>query len=335
MKFPPKTLRNLPQSPEIWYCVIRQLKVWVNSPERRPFRPYALLVLNLDSGLMIEGEAFETAPEPADVFDSLADLMMGHPEAPSRPQAVLFEESRWMARMLSGLERIEIETGLHDDPTGTDTMVSELETHLRGGRAELPALLDQPGASVQTVGAFFSAAAACYTAAPWQELSDADLLRVWVGPQAQPALVSVLGNAGIQYGLSVYWSIEQMQRVYAQTGDEHDSLPAEGLHALFYEGMNAVAFADLEAMEAYGWPVAGETAYPMPVILYPGGGIDRPGAEQLQWYESLLLALPEIVRHHLHADSLGELAPLDTEITVNTSGGFCLVRVQYPAVGVG
>lgn len=319
-------LQNIPLSTESWYCVIRRLKVWINSPGRAPFRPYALLVANLESGLLLEAKAFESCPEAAELFAALTELMVDF-----RPRAVLFEDSRWMAKMQPELEHIEVETGLHDDPTGTEVMVTSLETHLRGGRAELPALLDQSGATLNTVGAFFSAAADCFRAAPWSEFTDADLLNVWVGEQYQPACVSVLGNAGIQYGLSVYWSAEQLQWMFEQDPDNHGVLPAEGLHALYYEGMTAVAFADLEALEAYEWPVAGESAYPMPVILYPGGPVGRPDVDQLRWYESFLLALPQVMLHSLRTDHYGVLMPFDAEIPVNTSGGFYLVRVQYPA----
>lgn len=311
---------------ESWYCVIRRLKVWVNSPGSAPFRPYALLVVDLDSGLVLDARAFESCPTAAEVFSELTDLM-----GDRVPRAVLFEDSGWMAKMQPELERIAIDAGLHDDPDGTEMIVTSLETHLRGGREELPALLDQPGATLNTVGAFFSAAADCYRAAPWGEFSDADLINVWVGEQLQPACVSILGNAGIQYGFSVYWNAEQLQWMFEQDPDNHGVLPADGIHALYYEGITAVAFPDLEALEAYEWPVAGERAYPMPVIMYPGGLVMRPDADQLRWYESLLLALPQVMLHYLRTDRFGALLPFDAEMPVNTSGGFCLVRVQYPA----
>jgi hypothetical protein len=319
---------KLPQSMENWYLIIRQLRVWIHPAGQTPYRPYALIVENLNDGLLLHGEVAERYPTQPELIDYLSKVMLSKVNPARRPAAILVDDAQLMTALLPGLEKMGISTGRYENQESTDAMIRDLEQHMRRGASELPALCSQPGVTETLLAGLFSAAAAYYQAAPWAVLSDADLLKVQVGDEYDSATVSVLGKAGIQHGLAVHWDWQKVTETQEFSDVMLPPLPPEGIDAFYFDAINLLAFDDLDLLIARGWPVAAPTAYPAPLVLFPGGGVERPNAAVLLWYESVLLALPELVRKHVHLDDLGELLPFQVEIPVHTSSGFRLVQIE-------
>ncbi|MBI4769498.1 MAG: hypothetical protein HY784_03555, partial [Chloroflexi bacterium] len=100
---------------------------------------------------------------------------------------------------------------------------------------------------------------------------------------------------------------------------------------MFYEGISALPFDDLDALEEHGWEVADDQAYPVPVFFWRDKGLRRPDPTELAWLEVALRAIPELVRDHLRPDGKGDYQPLDLTLTVPTHAGDKLAQAKYPA----
>jgi len=135
----------------------------------------------------------------------------------------------------------------------------------------------------------------------------------------------------VEYGLAIYLRWEDVERMHMAVDDPLEALPDAGAHSLSYGPINEVPFDDLDALEKYGWAIAAEDAYPVPIIYDKSGGARRPDLIDMLWYEAALRAIPAFVRDHLRSDGQGDYAPAEATIEVATHSGPVKVDVKYPA----
>jgi hypothetical protein len=179
------------------------------------------------------------------------------------------------------------------------------------------------------VAGFFSAAAFYYRQAAWRWLSDSQPVAVRYPPAGRRRYAVLMGNAGIEYGLAAYGSWSVLQAVYAGRRPESLGPGAKGL-AVMYDEITGLPFDDLDDLEAHGWGVAGEQAYPVPVVLPPKDILQRPGVRELGWLEAVLRAIPVFVQEHV-LTSEGGLRPAAAAVEVPVTSGMALVDLQFPA----
>jgi tetratricopeptide (TPR) repeat protein len=338
-----KTPLDLPQTQDSWYFLARKLRTWINPEDSEPQRPYISLVVNLQTGA-IYGQNLGPKPEPQEVQKLLFETML-HPEKgleipAQRPQRVFFEERQWLDELAPALQQIGVQAKYRSMKSDFDPLIQELEAHLRQGSVEPPGLLRQKGVNIRLLSSLFAAAADFYRAEPWVQLSNSDLLAVRVSPQKEPYYVTVMGQGGIEYGLAVYQTWEDVLHQYQPYERLEEALPPSGAHVFFFNPINEVPFDDLDAIETYGWEAAGPQAYPVPFIFTPEQEVLRPGCDELLWYEAALRAIPQFVDQYLVAGShLVQAAedqpaakdqPVEASLAVNTSAGKVQVQVRYP-----
>jgi len=121
-----------------------------------------------------------------------------------------------------------------------------------------PVLLSVAGVTPQLLQGLFAAAADFFEIQPWKILKGEKVIEVW-SPEAR--LVVVMGAAGQSFGISVYDSSADLQRMY-QAQDPLEAAGALCWLALTYETAEYLDQGDLGAIRRYGWRVAGEIAYP-------------------------------------------------------------------------
>jgi len=100
--------------------------------------------------------------------------------------------------------------------------------------------------------------------------------------------------------------------------------------SLVFEEPTAMSFDDLDAIEKYGWPVAGERAYPVTIkTTPPGSHFDIPGTLEMLWLAATLRVLPGFAITHLRADQ-GLYRP--TEATYSLPGVHAgqEITLRYP-----
>jgi tetratricopeptide (TPR) repeat protein len=328
-----RSLLKLPQQPETWGITLQLMHIWITPPDEPPSRPWVLLVYNFDQGVLQRLDLFETDPTPADIMEALT-VAMRQPEPmldqqPHRPEAIAFESPDLAADLQSDLEALDIQIRTDMPPGTLDVVLAEMEEHMRGG-PEIPSLLSVRGVTPNLVGGVFAAAATFYRAAPWIQLADQQTLAVRVSPEKRTRYAQVLGNGGVTYGLAMYRSWKDVERLFGFVDHPLETLPKNGGHSFTFDAIHHFPFTDLTNLEQYNWEIAADDAYPVPLIFKPNQEVKRPSATDMRWYEAAMLAIPLFVQNQLQADGQGDYQPVETTLTVTTHEGEKEVLIKYP-----
>ncbi len=328
-------LKRLPQSDEVWQLLTYLMRIWITPPDEPPSRPYLTMVFDVTNDLIVASDLASTEPSPDKVRDVLFKAMSKPPRGagPSRRPRSLGIADRVLlealAPALTELGITPIEQAISDE---VQELILNMEEHLRGGE-EHPGLLSVAGVTPELVGGVFEAAAEFYRAAPWVLLLNEQVIAVRFPAEAAYRYVSVMGNAGIEYGLAPYLTWEDVERA-VNPHDEHPlhTLPETGLRSFFFDRVTLVPFDDLEAIRRYGWEVVNDQAYPIPIyITKQTMQAERPNVDELRWYEVTLRAIPIFVRDYLKPDGRGDYQPVEATLEVSTHAGPAKVDLKYPA----
>ncbi|MEJ2708201.1 MAG: hypothetical protein P8074_11355, partial [Anaerolineales bacterium] len=324
----------LPQSTETWFLAVRQLRIWITPEDKAPRRPYLTLAIREPTGEIL-GSALGEQPVPNQVQQTLFKTMMNPHQAtglePHRPKRIFFEDRDLQKEISPVLQSIEVEAKYRGRIEIINEILADLEARMRQDEPEIPGLLSQRNISPKIVSEFFTAAADFYRAAPWVQLSNDDLLAVRVGDQQKPYYVTIMGQGGVEYGLALYLDWDHVLKMYQPHDHPWEMVPAEGSHSLLFEAITGIPFDDLEAIEMYGWDIAGPQAYPVPMIYVPSGTPKRSHRDEILWYSAVLQAIPRFVAEHLERDELGDILPVQARLTVSSPKGKLPVEVTYPA----
>ena len=151
-----------------------------------------------------------------------------------------------------------------------------------------PSLIAVPGVSNQLLGSLFRFAADFYRHSPWICFNSDLPIEIEYPPSAQSRITVVMGSAGQAFGLSIYDSREDIQRVYdART-------PLDGFDqiswlALSFDPIHYLAEEDAAAIKENAWPIVNEAAYPVITrVGAPGPDLHAPTLADLEWLEGAL-----------------------------------------------
>lgn len=339
-----QSLSKLPQSSDQWLIGIAQLRIWITPPDETPHRPWLIIVLSREKGIIRASNLVPNEPTPAQVRDVLFQAMRNPPREiakPARPQAIAIARPFDVSGLLSLIRAEDLELDVYEIelPPQFTEMIADLEEQLRGG-PEHPGYLSVKGVTPELVGGLFAAAAEFYHAAPWVKLNNSQVLALRHPAESDYRYAIVMGNGGVEYGVMMLLRWEDVRRQFLGDDDPMEQIPKGGLQSIFYDTIDKVPVADLEAMEKYGWTVAAPDAYPIAWIVDRKGRPRRPSRQDLEWYEAALRAIPIIVRDELKPNAQGhtrrlsataEYAPIETTVEVATHRGTISVAVKYPA----
>lgn len=324
---------SLPQTATTWGIGVQQLRIWITPPDEPPGRPHLIMILDLTRDLIMGDDLLDHAPTPDEVRETIFKTITKPARKtgrPHRPTNVIFADPALTDTLITPLAEIGVacETG---DLAMIPAIIHDLENSMRGGE-EHPGLLSVPGVMPEMVHSFFAAAADFYRAAPWIQLTNEEAFAIQFPIKNGTTRIAVtMGNSGIEYGLAVYDDWADVERMYQGVDDPREAMPPQGALSLFFERISQFPIADLEAMQHYGWEVAGDQAYPIPAIFKRDGGIRRPAPEELVWLTAALRAIPILVRDHLHRDQQGGYPSLELTITVPIHIGEAAVHAKFPA----
>ena len=240
--------------------------------------------------------------------------MTVHP--PSEPEEVAGEIERAVLRAADASGRLPARLKVHHPrvaealgavlgPRGVEVSASEYLPGLDYVAAELRDFMGgavgvPPVASPETwagwglpearVAEIFRAAAEYFRAAPWEVLTNEDLIGAEL-PGGRRWAACVLGNGELQYGLVLY---ENPDDFLAMLVSDDPAVAFSGLRgsivSLDFQPRTGVPEAMFREIREAGWEVAGPLAYPaLSVLNSPGGGIGASEAEDLA---VLLRAVP-------------------------------------------
>jgi tetratricopeptide (TPR) repeat protein len=330
-----ESLLKLPQSTDTWYLGSRQLRLWIAPEDQDPYRPYLLLLFNLDQGLIINFELVDQMPTERELENFIAASMRKKQEDngiyPQRPAYLFFENNKMMQELRPALNAVEVQVKFRPQTELLNDIVRSLEQHMREDEPEIPGLLSIPGVKPKEIAALFEAAVQFYKAAPWVSLTNDDVLAVRVPPQSEPWYVIVMGHGGVEYGLALYKTWEDVKLAYLPKDRPDDWVPPSGANSFLFNPATYIPYDDLDAIQKYGWEVEDYQAIPSPMIFMPPDRVERPKRDEILWYEAVLRAIPVFEKEHLKTDVRGNRIPSEAEIAVQTLRGATTVEIKTPA----
>ncbi|MBI3764850.1 MAG: hypothetical protein HY260_23665 [Chloroflexi bacterium] len=325
-----------PQVPEEWGVGVFQLRIWITPEDQSPYRPFVIMVIDLTNDLILNSDMAQTTPDANAVLAVLRNAM-NHPVRgagkPRRPERIVFVDPAHAESLAEPLAALAITCESRDLPM-LDSIVRDMEIHMHRGRPEFPGLLSIEGVTPKMAGGLFAAAAEFYRAAPWVQLTNGQAFAVRFPANGGPEwIASIMGNGGVEYGLALYKSWEHFRRVFMGEGDNpYDTLSPEGHAAALFDNIASLPFEDLDALEQYGWEVAGEQAYPLALVIQAGDEtVRRPTLTELRFLEAALRLVPRVMRDHMRPDGKGDFVPFQLTLPISAHAGDQMVFVRYPA----
>jgi tetratricopeptide (TPR) repeat protein len=331
MRQKPGSPLQLPQTVDTWFVCLREISLQLSGAA---VIPTVLLLLDLTREELLGFDVYETRPDAEVVRQQLWKLMlqpqMGY-KTPHRPQEIKFEQADLMREIIPSLGEIHVATSLDKAPPLVDALIYGLIQTLDNPPTELPGLLSVPGTDPKMIACLFDAAAFFYQAAPWKRIIDYQTMAVTIDPPGQQLFVQVMGNGGMEFGLTLYTAWEDVLRIFEHADSPLDFLPESGMHGLTFGTKDDLPAEDRSAMRKYGWKTAGRMACPLPVTFTKDGGAERPSRQELLFYEALLRGLPTFIERNLVEDSEDDFEPVEAVIESQNFDGPVRMTIRYPA----
>lgn len=331
-KGPLTKVSRLRQTNEVWESTVRRMRAWITPKGQKPYRPYIVLMVS-QAGKVVGSDICESEPTSDQVLDILAKIMrrptLGGGRK-RRPGAIYIDDETLVEALAPHLREVGVRCKYQRPLREIEQALRSMEQFMHK-QEPLLGLLKSPGVTPFLVNGLFEAAACFYRQAPWQWIDDSHPIEVHYPPDSRPRYAVVMGQGGQTYGLAIYDSPEDLREVYS---GKHPQQLVGGMgwtSLLFCEVME-MPFDDLDDMEKYDWPVAGDLAYPVPIKVSRSGQPFRPGKSELLWLEAALLAIPAFLQSSMQAD-VGPPRPVEATLTVTTADGDDYVRLGYPVSG--
>ena len=290
--------KRLPRrSNDVWQGGLVRARTWVEEPDGSVRRPWAAVWVSLATGMInVQLAEDDGAADAGLALQALADL--GLKFVRCRPARLDVTDGALGARLAEALADPELAVSVRADLPDVDRVVREMERGMNDAPA-LPEALDAPGITVERMRAFAIAARDFYQAAPWQHLTDEDLIHV-----EAPAVASglryftVLGAAGQTFGLGFFTNPREFDALH-ETPDPEVLLRRGGKWTMLYGPIDEMPFGDGDLWEDHHLPVAGPSAYPVAMWYGPGGKLRRPRAQELADLTAILLGVARSTEAHI------------------------------------
>jgi len=331
-KGPLAKVHRLRQTDEVWESTVRRMRAWVAPRDQAPYRPYVVLVAS-DTGQVVGSDTVKDVPPPDRVLNTLARAMrrpiLGGGRK-RRPTAIYVDDESLVEALAPKLQEVGVRCEYRHTLREIDEAMLSMEQFMTK-REPIPSLLKSPGVTAPLVKGVFEAAAFFHREAPWRWIDDARPIEVRYPPDGRPRYAVVMGHGGQAYGLAAYDTPDELREVYAGTSPGQ-LMGRMAWSSLLFSEVTEMPFDDLDDMETYSWPVAGDLAYPLLIRITRSEQPVRPGKSELLWFEAALLAIPPFVRDHMQADQESP-HPAETSLAVAMADGADTVHLRYPVPG--
>jgi len=338
-KSPLDKARRLRQSNTTWICTMRRAHSWITPKNRSPYRPYTVLVLEQETQLIRRIYTQEERPTPKSVLEVLVKAMLSPLLGPllspligfgkrGRPTRVVLDDADTVQALTPRLAEIDVRCAYSPSLPLVDAALQEIRARMTEQKP-MPGLLSVPGATEPLVRELFAVAAETYHQAPWRWIDNTSPIEIRYPLDGRTRYALVLGSGGESFGLSLYESPDDLRAVFSSIEPERLVEQISWL-SLVFEEATVMTFDDLDAMEKYGWPVAGEQAYPLVIKATPPGEWRVPSASEMAWLAAVLRVIPDFVVRHLRADR-GRPRPAEVTYPLPGVHGGQEISLRYPA----
>lgn len=321
-------VRKLAQNQVTWYCSVRKAPTWITPDDRPPFRPYIVLVMDVDNDRVRQSMIMEENPTDGEVLAVLLKAM--HRPMPGsgrrgRPAVIMLDDRELVEKLLAPLAEHSVRCEYRASMLLLDKALRKMCAFI-SGPDHIPSLTGVPGVTIPLLEELYQAAYSFHQAAPWRWLPDDYPIEVECGDRKWYAVV--MGNAGISFGLAGYQSLDDLDLLYSGLDENVEETKTSGISLTFDEPMFS-SFDDLDAIDKYGWPVAGETAYPCVVKYIPPGDLVPLNVAEITNLATGLQVVPNFVTHHMQANK-GEPRPAEATYSLSGVLGNSTIKLRYP-----
>jgi len=284
-------MKALPRRPgEVWQGGLLRMPTWITEEGPKPYRPYIPLWVAVRADKVHGGDLLHPEErDPAAAVAALLDFAFDSDDGGYRPDRVEVADTE-LAEHLSFLGEAGIEVRVVERLDAVERVLDAMIGFAESGGPPLPGPLDAAGVTVGRMRRFAQAAAAFYRAAPWQYLTDEDLLVV-ERPKAPAAMkfAVVLGAGRSAYGLGFYRSRED----YAlfRRGEIEPGRRVPGFWQVSFDPIADVSIEDADLWQDHDLPLASDQAFPVAMWCGGRGELKRPTASELAFLEGMLWAL--------------------------------------------
>ncbi|MBI2824015.1 MAG: hypothetical protein HYX69_04900 [Planctomycetia bacterium] len=296
-------LQRLPRNAAACQGAVLPLARFAGEDPASPAQARVPLWVHAESGLVYtDADALLSAAH--DPLGAALEALIGFVETmQARPQRVEVRDPELAEYLRRYLPETGIEVQLRDRLPALDRAAKELaemaDAHAQGP----PSLLGGRDVTIERIRAFADAAADFYRAAPWQYLSDSDLIEV-ESPKP-PRLMGcfvVLGAGRSIYGLGLYPDRLSYERFLRAGQDaDYDQAITSGVSQVTFDHLEEIPASDAALWLQHRLPVAADHAYPTAVKYGRNGQVSPPTEAELTFLEAILRALAETTESEIDA----------------------------------
>lgn len=315
-------LKTLPSRRDVWQLGFARMPSWVTEERGKPFRPLIALCHSAAAEKLGNGDV-RTPGDPlgppaiAAVAQLAVNRSIGY-----RPQRIEVRDPQLADAVRADLASCGIEVEVVERLEALDEVIADMMRHVGGKAAS--ARFFEPGVDLECLRAFADSAVEFHRAAPWNFLTDDDLILV-ESPAAPKGLgcFNVLGAGGIERGLGFFPSKAAFER-FKQSEPFDPKIAAAGLWIMSFDEIVDWPIADSELWEEHDLPIAGDRGYPSLVCHLPNGSARSASAVHLAFVEALMRALAATTEDELDSGRWTK--------AVETIEGPLAVELSLPAV---
>jgi tetratricopeptide (TPR) repeat protein len=284
--------KRLPRrSAHTWQGGIVRMPMWIDSPSGgNPFRPWGAVWVTKPDGLVGTELAQSSETPGADLaVTALIELALRYQDRlMGRPGRLEVVDAELGAAVVAALGDPAVAVDVVPELTEVRHVLRALAEHQQAG-TPIPDLLSAAGVTVEDVRQFAAAAERFYRAEPWQHLTNDDPMTVDLpGLDKRARCATVMGNAGLQYGIAFHASQKDADAMYGGRGVLD---VRKAYWSITFSRADEMPITDLELWEDYRLPLAGDEAYPVPMGYGPGDVFSRPSRKLLRNFTAVLAAL--------------------------------------------
>ena len=301
METPIEHLKTLPKhSEETWQGGLIRMPGWITGEGPVSYRAYIPMWVAVRADKVHGGQLLR--PEERDLTAAVEALLAFASEdefGGYRPGRVEVTDPALAEHLAKLLTDADIEVNLVEHMEAVERVIDAMAGFGEGERKHVPGPLEGEGVTVERMRRFAEAAAAFYRKAPWQYLTDTDLICTEQPepPQGMECCV-VLGAGRAAYGLGFYSSLGDYVSFRRAAGDaRRTSLEKAEPWQVSFDPITEIPFKDADLWEDHGLPVADKRAYPLAMRYGSRGRMSRP------WCHGALLpgSLVSCVCRHLRS----------------------------------
>ena len=309
---------ELPATDDPWMVGFGRIQAWIDVGGRL-IRPWFGVVISTE-GVRRFLQLITPSVTEAD-WEALLCSAMCHPllGEPGVPLKLVFRNPKQKEAAREVWEALDIEVldvpSLNHEGETSDPIMSFIIDFSRTMEPESDlhhALSTIEGITEAELQQFYTAACAYHRAAPWRLCGEHTVLELKGGNWPAGRVMCTMGEAGVTQGLSVFPSRREFDT--ARRGGKTPSL------VVLFDEPQLAAFPDLDLIEAHGWPVSGEQAYPVAYQTQGPETLELPSRSDIQMLTAALRMIPQLIQNPLEpvitTDPLGRELSLTCQLQV-------------------